>query len=45
MAKHNTQKRTNEGKARTLARKARRAAKYASAELDLTLLDLSPRIA
>lgn len=41
MAKHMTQKRSRDGKAQTLARKARRAAKYATAELDLAVLDLT----
>lgn len=45
MANHATQKRSSKGKAQTLTRKAQRAVKYATRELDLTLLDLSPRIA
>lgn len=44
MAKHMTHKRTRDGKAETLARKARRAAKYAARELDLSTLDLNRSI-
>lgn len=41
MAKHNTHKASARGKAQTLARRAKRAAKYATREIDFTSLDLS----
>jgi len=41
MAKHSTHKSGRTGKAQTLARRAKRAAKYATRELDLSMLDIS----
>ena len=42
MAKHATHKRTSHGKRETLARKARRAAKYAVREIDFAVMDVRP---
>lgn len=41
MAKHSTFKSTRSGKAQTMARRAKRAVKYATREIDLSTLDLS----
>lgn len=41
MAKHSTYKSTRSGKAQTLQRRAKRMAKYATRELDFSMLDLS----
>lgn len=38
MAKHSTYKSSRDGKAQTLARRARRMAKYTTRELDLAML-------
>lgn len=41
MAKHTTHKSSRSGKAQTLARRAKRMAKYATREIDLSMLDLT----